>query len=193
MNPVRVWLGAGFVACLLVLVPAVAWANGDDEHGGDEAKTLVLQAIALIVNTPDDHEAIEHRIDEAIEAPHTEGVDIAHVRHAAEAAEAGDLRRTRDFLQSAIGAGVFAGSGNVEPILEGAGEPGQPGYAVGTQTGTRVVLDEFRLDRGLDGGDLALIALSLATVLAGALLAWRYRPADTIRRLRRTTARQGGT
>lgn len=176
---------ATFAACVVALFPAVAWAD-DPGHDGQDAKDLVLQAIALIVNTPDDHEAIEHRIEEALEASDHEDVDLEHVTHAAEALEKDDLRATRDFLQSAIGAGPFVGTGEPKPIREGTGEPGHPAYAVGGESGTVVVLDEYRPDRGLDAGNLVLVLLSAAAVIGGGLLAWWFRPADTVRPLRRS-------
>ena len=172
---------------LAVWVPTVARA--DEPGESDQAKVLVLQAIALIVNTPGDAMAIDERIGDAVEAPHTEGVDMDLVRQAADAANGGDLRRARELLQSAIGAGPFVGTGVPEPIRDSSGEPGRPAYAVGGEAGTAVVLDEFRPGRGLDGGETVLLILSVAAVAGGLLLAWRLRPADTVRRLRRADTR----
>jgi hypothetical protein len=68
--------------CILAVAVAamfVLWAGPAAAHEGesDEARVLVLQAIALIVNTPDDMHMIEERINDALEAPHKEGVDMS--------------------------------------------------------------------------------------------------------------------
>jgi hypothetical protein len=161
-------------------------AAADEEGESDEARVLVLQAVALIVNTPDDDmHMIEERIDDALEAPHKEGVDMASVERAAAAVEEGDLPRTRELLQTAIGAGPFVRSGEPKPIRETSGEPGRPAFAVGAEAGTTVVLDEYAPDRGLNGGEVVMLVLSVAVIAVGAWMAWRFRPPETVRQLRR--------
>jgi hypothetical protein len=180
----RTW--AVLMAALALAVGVPALAHADETGESDQAKVLVLQAIAMLVNEPDDVMAVEERIGDALEAPDTEGVDLAMVEQAAAALEDSDLRRTRDLLQSSIGAGPYLGTGVPPSIRQTSGEPGAPAYAVGTETGTAVVLDPYRPDRGLNGGETALLIISIAAIAGGVVLAWRVRPADTVRQLRRT-------
>lgn len=176
-------------AMVTVLVGIAAPAAADEPGESDESRVLVQQAIALIVNTPDDHMAIAERIDDALEAPHAEGVDLATVEKAKDALAAGDLALTRSLLQTAIGAGPYVGEGVPPKVGETSGEPGKP--AVGAETGTSVVLDEFDPAGDLDGGDLTLLGLSVLAIVAGLLLVWRFRPEDTVRQLRRRSRAEG--
>jgi hypothetical protein len=180
----RVLLAATATAVLTVVPAAVADANGDDDSA--EARVLVLQAIALIVNQPDDEHEIEERLEHAHEATHQEGVDLDLVEEAAAALHDGDHEGARELLQTSIGAGPFVSPGVPEPIREAHGEPGEPTLAVGAETGTSVVLDEYEPSSALDGGNIGLLVLSAAAIVVGALLAWLFRPRDTVRGLRRT-------
>ena len=182
-------VAAAAALALAVGVPAAARADEPGESG--QARVLVLQAIALIVNTPDDAMVIDERIGDALEATDTEGVDLDLVRQAVDAVAGGNVRGARQLLQSAIGAGPVAGSAVPQPIRESSGKPGAPAYAVGAEPGTTVVLDEYRPGQGLNGGELVLLVLSVAAIAGGLLLAWRLRPADTVRQLRRADATVG--
>ncbi len=126
-------------------------------------------------------------IGDALEAPDQDGVDPDLVEQAAAAFDAGDLRRTRDLLQSAIGAGPYFGTGVPEPVREGSGEPGQPAFAVAGESGTTVVLDAYEPDTGLNGGEWILLAMSVVALAGGVLMSWWLRPADSVRQLRRAT------
>lgn len=183
-------IARGLVAAVVAAVLAL-WAGpaaADEQGESDEARVLVLQAIALIVNTPDDMHMIEERVNDALQAPHKEGVDMASVEQAAQALEAGDLQRTRELLQTAIGAGPFVGSGAPKPIGETSGEPGRPAFAVGAEAGTTVVLDDYTPDKGLNGGEVVMLVLSVAVLAVGAWMAWRFRPPETVHQLRRFAA-----
>jgi len=178
---------ATFLAGVILAFVAPAGVAFADEPGeSDEAKVLVLQAIALVVNTPDEDMAIDERIHDALEAPKQEGVDLDLLEQAASALDEGELGEVRDLLQTAIGAGPYLGTGVPEPIREGSGAPGAPAYAVGAQTGTAVVLDAYEPGAGLNGGEWILLALSVVALVGGLALSWRLRPADTVRQLRRT-------
>jgi hypothetical protein len=204
------------VAVLAIANAPPAAANGDADT--DEAKVLVQQAIALIVNDPHDTHAIEDRIEHAREAPHHEGVDLDLVDEAAAAFHDGDHDGARELLQASIGAGPVSGDAAPMPIRETHGEPGQPVHetngepgqpvretngepgqpvretngepgqpvlAVGAATGTTVILDEYHPATTLGGGEVVLLVLSAAGIALGVLLAWRFRPLDTVRQLRR--------
>jgi hypothetical protein len=181
---------AATVSAAVLVFPAGP-AAADEAGESDEARVLVLQAIALIVNTPDEMHEIEEHIERAVEAPHDEGVDLERVEQAAAALEEGDLRRTRELLQTAVGAGPFVQPGLPEPVGETSGEPGRPAFPVGAEAGTTVVLDEYLPDTALDGGDVVLLAITFAAMAAGALMAWWFRPPESVRQLRRSAASKG--
>ena len=77
---VGVWLAA------LASLPALA-----DEGDSDQASAFVLQAIGCIVNTPNDMDQIQEKIDGALKAPDTEGVDLTQVQAAKAALNNGDM------------------------------------------------------------------------------------------------------
>jgi hypothetical protein len=60
--------------------------------------------------------------------------------------------------------------------------------ATGEDTGTTVVHDGLSTQGRLSGGDWVLLVLSVAVLAAGAWLSMRYRPADSVRDLRRRLA-----
>ncbi|TQK45146.1 hypothetical protein FBY35_6690 [Streptomyces sp. SLBN-118] len=171
-------LGTLLVAVLvLALLPGVAQAHGEES---DEAAVLVEQAIALIANDAGESRVAE-RIEDALMAPHKEGVDLKLVNDALKAverpgAEEAALRETRKLLLASLGG-----------KLPSAPKAGQ--LVTGTETGTSVVLDEFRPARGVaDAADAALFALSLVAIAAGLWLSVRLRPRHSIRELRRRAA-----
>ena len=121
------------------------------------------------------------RIDDALMAPHKEGVDLHLVKDASEvierpgAAEAAS-REARRLLLASLGG-----------KLPSAPKAGQ--RVTGTETGTSAVLNEFRPARGIaDAGDAALFALSLVAIAAGLWLSVRLRPRHSIRELERRAA-----
>jgi hypothetical protein len=193
MRRVRKVVGLSFCAVLSLLVGAAApaSAHGDDES--DQSRVLVQQAIALIVNTPDDAMGIEDKVNDALKASDTMGADLDMVKQAMDALDAGDMMNTRTLLQTAIGAGPYLGEGMPPAVGETTAEPGTAPYAVGVETGTTVVYDELDPGADIDGGDVVLIALSALTILGGLALAWRFRPEDTIRRMVRGSAKSGGS
>lgn len=184
MSAIKRVIVAGATAAVLAMASALpAAAHGDEE---DAARDLVLRAIALIVNTPDDVHEIEEHAERALDSEEQEGVDIGLVEEAVAALDDGDLEGARESLQAAIGAGPAVGTGVPEEIGESSGEPGQPVLAAGAETGTTVVLDEYQPDSAIGGGEVAMLVLSGAAVLAGAALAWWLRPLATLRQLRRS-------
>jgi hypothetical protein len=176
-------------------------AAAHEEEVRDAAKVLVQQAIALIVNTPDDRGGIDEHIHLALAAPDQEGVDADLLEQAEAAFEAGDLTRTEELLLACIGARPVTGDQPPKPIRETSEEPVEeeagghadegpapPGFAAGAETGTTVVLDAYRQPVHLAGEGGVLLALSVVALAAGALLTWRWRPHDSVRRLRRAGA-----
>ncbi len=163
--------GASIAAAVLV----VAWGQPALAHEGDEdakAGDLVRQAIALIVNRPDDHEAIEDRIADAPDAKDTSGVDLALVERAGRAFADGDLHRARALLEQSIGAQPHVPTGAAEPPPIRETSP----MARGAEPGEELIAEPLDTDDGLGGGDWALLAASVAASGLGVWLSWRYRP-----------------
>lgn len=188
VRTVAVILAAIFAVAAL---PGPALAAGEEEGHGEEsneARVLVMQAIALIVNEADAERVVE-RIADAVEAPEKEGVDLAKVEQALGVAESvpgrAGLNEARLLLQESIGAQPVSGYGEVAPIGEvSEGQP--PPFATGADPGTGAVLDPVRPDRGIsDGGDAVLLALAVAGLGLGLYLSYRFRPAHSIHQLRR--------
>lgn len=158
-------LGAAALVVAVGARPAVA----DEPGESTVAKELVSQAIALIVNT-DDMEAVREKVGDALEVDNREGVDISLVRQADEALAAGDMHE-RALLEESIGARPHLGAGDVASI----GGVSEDETARGAEAGEAPILDPLDTG-GLDGGDIAAIAVGAALTLAGVLLAWRWRP-----------------
>lgn len=156
---VGVWLA------VLAAPPALA-----HEGDSDQASVLVLQAIGIMVNKPDDMDEISDKIDDALNAPKKEGVDLAQVQAAMHALDNGTMDQARTLLQQSLQGGA----------------PMQA--AVGEETGTTVVHDPLNPRGHLAGGDWALLAISVLVTLLGGWLAVRFRPPQSVRVLRRQLA-----
>lgn len=175
-------LGQPLAALLLIATIMAAPAAWADEEESDEAAVLVLQAIALLANenTP---EVVLERIEDAAEAPMTEGADLEQVEEAAALMEplvedgADSLpreveREVRGLLEDSIG---------ITPLQQPVD------MATGIETGTIIILDEYRPARGVsDGGDMALLALAAVGFGSGLLMARRTRPHHSMRELRQS-------
>ena len=155
----------------MLLVGARA-AAADEPDESTVASELVRQAIALIVNTPDDMDAVREKVGDALEVDDREGVDISLVRRADEALAAEDLHEARSLLERSIGARPHLGAGDVAPI----GEVSEGHMARGAEAGEAPILDP--LDTGdVEGGDLVAAVVGVVLALAGVLLGLRWRPA----------------
>lgn len=171
----------GIVAAALLVLPLSGAARADEEES-TQAPMLVAQAIALIANDAGD-ERVAERIQDALDAPEKEGADLAKVRQALDLIDRpGEDRavtgQARVLLLAAIGGKL--------PAEESA--DGSPGYATGSETGTSVILDEFKPAWGVsDGGDAVLLALAIAAIVGGLVLSRRLRPPHRMRELKRRT------
>ena len=181
-------LGSGAIAALIV-VAAVgpAWAHGSEES--TEAGALVRQAIALIVNTPNDRMAIEDKVGDALDSKVPDGVDLDAVRQARIALAGGDLHRVRTLLEQSIGARPHLGVTEVMPIRQTTG-PDTAGFATGAESGTNVVIDPLSPRRRFDAGMWIALAGATAIALGGTALARRYRPPVPLQSLRATARPQ---
>ena len=150
----------------LLLLAGAAWAH---EGESDESAVLVEQAIALIANDAG-KERVAERIEDALMASHKEGVDLKLVEQARDVVErpgpeGASLQEARGLLLRSL-----------DGKLPSAPEAGR--LVTGTETGTSVVLDEFRPARGIaDSGDAALFALALVAIAVGLWLSVRLAPA----------------
>ena len=178
------------VVLLAAFASAPAWAHEGEESAS--AHDLVLQAVAYIVNTPDDMESIEDKVKDAQESEDTDGVRMALVRQAETALEDGDMARARDLLQRSIGARTDLTGTDVQPILQTS--PGQRSVvlATGEEPGTRVVTDAMPGRGGLTGTDVALLIAAAVLAAGGILLSTRYRPAHSVHALRAAARRREG-
>lgn len=174
------WPVAVLLTVMLSATPA--FAHGGDES--DKAGDLVRQAIALMVNTPDDQEMIQDKINDALASTDTEGVDESLVSKANEAFGRGDLHNARAFLEVSVGAQPHLTSAEVLPIRESAGQPGQDMFATGSESGTNVTTDGLSVRRSLDAGTWAALGGLAVLALVGVGLAIRYRPPVSMRALR---------
>jgi len=152
-------------------VAAAGPVSAHESEEGTEAFLFVRQAIALIVNTPDDHDAITDKVNDAIEAPDDHGVDIAFVEEARTALEAEDLQQTRSLLEHSIGAVPHLGL--TDPVPAGEHVDGE----TEEETAVEPFLDPLDTSRNLSGSDWAVIAGALALVAIGSTAAASLRPA----------------
>jgi hypothetical protein len=158
------------VAVLLagLVAPASASAHGAGES--DESLMLVRQAIAYLVNKPGDMEHVEDKINDALEAPHKEGVNLVLVKQAKDALDAGDMAQVRQLLEKSIGARPYTGS--QDPVQIGKVPP----PLTGEDTGTLAALDPMPGRHGLTAGDWGAIVAAVLIALIGIALSFRLRP-----------------
>ena len=158
-------------AVVITVVSGVSRAAADEPGESTVASELVRQAIALIVSTPGNMEAIEDKVGDALEVEDQEGVDVALVRRAAAALEDEGLHEARALLERSIGARPHLGATDVAPI----GEVSDDRMARGAEAGDAPILDPLDTS-DVDGGDAAAIAVGAALALAGVFLGLRWRP-----------------
>lgn len=167
-------------AALIVLVPGAALAHGSEDES--PAKDLVEQAIALIRSQPEQAEAIEDKIHDAIEAEDAEGVDLALLERADRAFDAGRVHEAQDLLEEAIGAKphrVVASPEAEEPEAAEVPEVEEPDAAEEPVAESSPVLHERALEGGPEApegvGDSVLLALAGVLALSGLAVARRVR------------------
>ena len=156
-----------------VVVAAAGPAAAHEGEEGTEAFQFVRQAIALIVNTPDDHEAIADKINDAIEAPDDHGVDIALVEQAQAALDAEDPHQTRTLLEQSIGAAPHLGA--ADPVAPGEHVDAEPDEE--EESAAEPFLDPLDTSRDLSGSDWAVMGGALALIALGGAGALALRPA----------------
>lgn len=157
------------VNLFLVTGPATA-------HGGDETQEgylLVQQALAYLADDPssDGMDLAMEKVDDTLAAEDQDGVDVAEVRQAKDALEAGDMAQAQPLLQHSIRQALA----ELPP-------------ATGEETGTTVVVAAQPGRGDLSAQDWAFLIASVLLLVAGVVLAYRFRPADNVGGLRRRLA-----
>ena len=150
-----------------IVVPPAAFGHGDDET--QEGYLLVQQALGHLAHDTSS-EGIDlamEKVDDALETEDQEGVNVAEVEDGMRALETGQVERARALLQDSI----------EEALAE------QP-TATGYETGTTVVMSALPGRTELNGQDLGLLVGSFAVAGLGLVLAYRFRPRDSVRALR---------
>ncbi|MFC4337461.1 hypothetical protein [Salininema proteolyticum] len=178
MDIARAWSALVALIAAIALASGAASAHGGEDADPDPAYELVRQSLSLMVNTPDDAEGIANRVDEALVAEDTEGVDMALVSRASEELDNGDMAVARELLERSI---------DIRPSPEGSPpshEPAPNTSPVEDPADTPAVLDEYRSDRSLDGLEGVLFAASFAAIVSGAALTWRMRKEEWTRHYR---------
>ena len=186
-----------WVSVIGVLVAAAAMATPASAHSGDEsseADVLVRQAIALIVNTPNDTMAIEDKISDALGDEDNTTVDLKLVAKAKAELAKGDIHRTRAYLESSIGARPHTNVGHLHPIRV-TDKPLATGEvqaaldrATGAESGTNVAIDGLPANRTRGAGTWLALVVMVAIVGVGVALSIRYRPLIAVRDMKPRTS-----
>lgn len=166
---VRVFVASALALLLMTVIASPAGAHGVDES--TKAVELSQQAIAYLVNEPDNLMAAEEKVDDALEAPDQQGVDRASVEQAKQALQQENGHRARALLERAIGARPHLSSVEPLPIRHISSGP-----ATGAESGTKVVIEPLPGRDSLDRGTWALLIAWALVALGGAVVAWRFRP-----------------
>lgn len=166
-------LVAAFGLLGAIVVPQAAFAHDDETQ---EGYLLVEQALGHLAHDTGS-EGIDlamEKVGDAVDAEDQEGVDVVKLEGGMQALEAGQVQQARALLQASI----------EEALAE------QP-TATGYETGTTVVMSAMPGRTGLNGQDLGLLVGAVAVAGLGLVLAYRFRPRDSVRELRRRLAAQG--
>ena len=150
-----------------IAVPQAAHAHDEDET--QEGYLLVQQALGHLAHdtSPEGIDLAMEKVDDALSTEDREGVNVAELEDGMRALEGGQVARARVLLQ-----------GSIEEALA------QLPTATGYETGTTVVVSAMPGRAGLTGQDVGLLVASIAVAGLGLLLAYRFRPHDSIRELR---------
>lgn len=172
----RPWLRRSAWLVVGILLAMASPASPASAHGAGETEEgfmLVQQALANLAYDPG-HNGMDlamEKVNDALATKDQEGVDVAQVKQAKAALEAEHVGPARVLLQKSITVAVS----KLAP-------------ATGVEAGTTLVLTPLRGRGGLTGQDWGFGLASLLILLAGTALAFRFRPADNLRQLRRQLA-----
>lgn len=168
----RGWRTALMATILVVLggvaSAAPAWAHGAGET--EEGYVLVQQALGHLAHEPNmaGVEAAMEKIDDTLATKDQEGVNVAQVKEAQMALDAGKVEAGQALLQKSITQAVS----QLKP-------------ATGDETGTTLVSSELPGRGTLTSLDWGILLICLLLLREGVALATRFRPVDNIAALRR--------
>lgn len=149
---------------LLLLLPA-APARAHGEGDSDQSRVLVLDALTYLANKPTGYmDEVTDKVGDALEAPDTAGVNLTKVKAAQRALKRNDMMQVRSLLQASLA-----------PMT---------GPVTGEDPGTTTMPDPLTVHTSWAGSATVLAGVSAAAVLAGLVLAWRWRPSLSVRQLR---------
>jgi hypothetical protein len=170
----RGWRTALMAMILVVLggLASAAPARADEPGETKEGYVLVQQALGRLAQEGKTGEmAAMEKIDDVIATTDQAGVNIAQVKEAQMALDAGKIEEGRALLQKSITEAVSKIS-----------------LATGEETGTTLVPSEIPGRGSLDGLQWGFLGISVLLLLAGSAVAQRFRPADNLAALRRRLA-----
>ena len=155
---------------VLVVFALAPPASADGEGETDVGYLLVQQALGHLAHDSS-HEGMAlamEKVGDALATDNQDGVDVATLEDAKAALEAEQVDTARTLLQASI-------KDELDKLPPATGE----------ETGTTVIVPALDTRDGISGSDWSFIAVSLLALLTGVSLAFRFRPADTVRDLRR--------
>jgi hypothetical protein len=177
------------VTAAVMLTALVALAPAASAHGGDEtdkAAVLVRQAIAVMVNEPDNAAAAADKLNDASTASDQTGVEANLLSEAKAALEAGDMHKARSLAEESIGAQPHLATaeppaiGETTPTFAGMPGGGASGAAMtmaaGAEPGQATFSDPLEVRPELTGRNWAVLAGSIIAGLVGVYLVLRFRP-----------------
>ena len=155
------------VVLTALLSASPVWADEPGET--DVGYLLVQQALGHLAHDTNDTgiDLALEKVDDALNTKDQEGVDVAELRQARAALEAGDVPQGRAQLTESISAALS-----------------QLPPATGEGTGTTTVPSALPGRGTLSGSDWMLLVVSVLLLGLGGGLAWHFRPRDNLRRLR---------
>ena len=157
---------------VLLAVPVLVWSGPARAHEGEEdvpAKEFVDEAIALIATQPEQMDAIEDEIADALESEDLKGVDVELLEQAQAAFEDGEMDATLLLLERSVGA--RPGEAVIDPNA-GVRTPAPPPPSLESAN------THLRAIAGVEppGADTwVLLALAGAFAVAGAVVVRRFR------------------
>jgi hypothetical protein len=183
------------VAFAVLATAFASWAGPASAHEGeqsDNAADLVRQAIAVMVNEPDNMAAIEDKLTDAAGAGDQSGTDATLLAEARDTLAAGDAHQARTLAEAAIGAQPHLATAEPPAIRETTptsesppgqiptgGMPDSGGamtMATGAEPGQATYADPLTLPPGITARGWTVLAVSIAVGLAGIYLSVRFRP-----------------
>lgn len=160
------------VVAIAVSMFVLAFAGPAWAHEGEEAEpaaTLVEEGIAIIATQPEQMDAIDDKIGDALESEDQDGVDVAILTRAQGAFEEGDLDTTLLLLEQSLG--VRPGQLMTDPT---SGLP-SPAPVPPSQEGPDSPLLASGGHRVPGGQAVGLVVLAVASMSVGFIVVRRFR------------------